>query len=233
MGALAVDGSVGRSSTPSRIIRPALVTAAISPRALLRTEDTSTSCLARPPATGSGSASSVRASSPVEDSSTQQGSSVTSSGAAVVLACTPDDSSSTVRRGVPNVFATSASSLGHRLAQQAVGLEDLGERRDRRRAASPAPPPARCGRTWSAGAAASRGCSWSGSRTGRRPSSAGPARQRCRRSTGSPRSPRRCRGSRRAGRRRDGAGPRPSAGGKSCVVVRRRTGGRRRPRAAP
>ena len=104
-----VAGTAGTSSTPSRTSRPALVTAATSPRAVARTADTSTSCLARAPSAGSGSSVRVRASSPVDESSTQHGSSVTSSGTAVVLGC-PADSSSTVRRGVPNCLATSASS---------------------------------------------------------------------------------------------------------------------------
>ena len=77
----------------------------------------------------------------------------------------------------------------HGAPRGAVGLGDLGQlvgddlaqqlrRRsriassavDRRAAARPAPSRARAGRTWSAGAAACRGCSRPGPRTGRRPS---------------------------------------------------------------
>ena len=113
VGVVLVGGRVGMSSTGSRSIRPRLVTAATSPRAVARTALTSRSWLARRLGSGAGSGSGVlvRASSPVDESNTQHGSSATSSGVAVALVTgTPADSSSTVRRGVPNVAATSASS---------------------------------------------------------------------------------------------------------------------------
>ncbi len=86
------------------------MTAPTSPRAVAATAETITSCLVRRASSeiSTGSAFAVRASRPVEESSTRHGSSATSSGTAAI--CEPADSSSTVRRSVPNFFATAASS---------------------------------------------------------------------------------------------------------------------------
>ena len=70
----------------------------------------------------------------------------------------PADSSSTVRRGVPCALATSASSVGDRLAAAASRRRGSPAAPRSGAAARPARPPARSGRTWSAGAAAGPGC---------------------------------------------------------------------------
>ena len=118
---MAEGGIAGRSSTPSRISRPARVSTPTSPRAVEGTAETTTSCLARPPPVPTGSSLGVRASSPVEESSTKHGSSATSSGAAAAAPRVPADSSSTVRRGVPNFLAISAELVERPLQQPLVG----------------------------------------------------------------------------------------------------------------
>ena len=109
-GASFVGTIVGSSSGDNRVTLPDDVTTPNSPRTVVRTAPMIASCFLRDPVSDNGSALVVRASRPVEESSTQHGSSDTSSGVAAVFGA-PDASNSTVRRGVPWVLATSASSV--------------------------------------------------------------------------------------------------------------------------
>ena len=83
--------------------------------------------MVRSPPSASGSASAVRASSPVEDSRTRHGSSATSSGVVAAVAATPLEASRIVRRGVPCVLATSASSSPTRVRSRAGVVQDRGQ----------------------------------------------------------------------------------------------------------
>ena len=121
----------------------------------------------------SGSASVVRASSPVEDSSTQHGSSATSSGTAAVVAGSRPTRAARCAAGCRRSSRPRPARRTPALRSSCVVVEDRGELVDRRARARRAPSPARSGRTSSAGAAACRGCRWPGPRTGRRPRSAG------------------------------------------------------------
>ena len=123
----------------------------------------------RPPPEPGGSSEEVRASSPVEDRRRSRGRRRPRAGTAAVAAA-PADSSSTVRRGVPKVLATSASSSETTFRSRASSPRIASSSSIVALAARTSPSPARAGRTSSAGAAACRGCSRPGPRSGRRPS---------------------------------------------------------------
>ena len=154
----AAPGGRARRAGPSGL---RLVTTALSPRGGRRDRRGDRVVPgARPPPERRGLDSVVRASRPVEESSTRHGSSVTSSGTAA-SAGRPADSSSTVRRGVPNFLATSASSSETTLPQAARrirGSRSVGDLAAELVALLLQLEPGELGQ---AGATASRGCSWS------------------------------------------------------------------------
>ena len=82
---------------------------------------------AEPSAAAEPAIAAERAIRPVADSRTVHGSSATSSGTAAVFGALPAPSSSTVRRGVANRSAISASSAGHDSPQPGLRLEDRGQ----------------------------------------------------------------------------------------------------------
>ena len=176
-------GTAGRSSTPTRSTRPALVTRPTCPRAVVRTRadhDVVAVPLGRRPARlAAGLHRACGRAGPPEDSSTSTGSSATSSEAARgVTSALRSPPTRTVRRGVPCALATAASSAP--MTRRSV--DRVGEDAPRARRWSPAARRARRAasrpRARPAGAAACRARSRPAPRSARsaRPARRGPRR---------------------------------------------------------
>ena len=162
-------GSAGRSSTLRRTTRPREVSAPISPRAVVRTAETITSWLARAPSSagrlgrgrageqaGRGEVGEARVVGDLERrGGGRDGDARPTRAARCDAGCRRSWPPRRARRRRPS--AAAARRPGSRRAPRWCAR------------ARPSPSPARAWRTWSAGAAACRGCSRPGSRSGRRP----------------------------------------------------------------